>query len=161
LARDFESCSFIFSSRKTNVVAHKLARCAESSICSISVGVVPELIREELCNDVFWSIKRYILSKKKLGWGDWKSGVLSASASWDMASVGDGGRRIRRTAHDSGAASLLRCRRLHFPADRYRGWSGWWAVSVSRPRSSRVVAIAGGMGGPAWPRILLVVLYWV
>jgi ribonuclease HI len=53
LARDFESCSFIFSSCKTNVVAHKLARCAESSICSISVGVVPELIREELCNDVF------------------------------------------------------------------------------------------------------------
>jgi ribonuclease HI len=52
LAQDFESCSFTFSSRKTNVVAHKLARCAESSICSISVGVVPELIREELCNDV-------------------------------------------------------------------------------------------------------------
>jgi hypothetical protein len=52
LAQDFESCSFIFSSRKTNVVAHKLARCAEPSICSISVGVVPELIREELCNNV-------------------------------------------------------------------------------------------------------------
>jgi hypothetical protein len=41
LARDFESCSFTFSSRKTNVVAHKLARCAESSVCSIPVGVVP------------------------------------------------------------------------------------------------------------------------
>jgi hypothetical protein len=49
---DFESCSFSFSSRKTNVVAHKLARCAESFICSISVGVVPTLIPGELCNDV-------------------------------------------------------------------------------------------------------------
>ena len=32
LAKDFESCSFRFSSPKTNVVAHKLARCAESSM---------------------------------------------------------------------------------------------------------------------------------
>jgi ribonuclease HI len=52
LATDFESCSFSFSSRNSNVVAHKLARSAESSVCSISVGVIPELIREELCNDV-------------------------------------------------------------------------------------------------------------
>jgi hypothetical protein len=52
LAMDFEFCSFSFSSRKTNVVAHTLARCAESFICNISVGVVPELIRKKLCNDV-------------------------------------------------------------------------------------------------------------
>jgi hypothetical protein len=48
LKAGFESCSFSFS----NVVAHKLARSAESIICSFSVGVIPELIREELYNDV-------------------------------------------------------------------------------------------------------------
>jgi ribonuclease HI len=52
LATDYESCSFSFSSRKTNVVAHTLARCAESLVCNISVGVVPELIRKELYNNV-------------------------------------------------------------------------------------------------------------
>jgi hypothetical protein len=48
LATDFESCSFKFSSRKTNVVAHTLASCAESLACNISVGAVQELIRKEL-----------------------------------------------------------------------------------------------------------------
>jgi hypothetical protein len=52
LATDFESCSFSFSSRKTNVVAHKLARCSEPLVCNISIGVIPEFIRDELCNDV-------------------------------------------------------------------------------------------------------------
>jgi hypothetical protein len=52
LAMDFEFCSFSFSSRKTNVVAHTLARCAESFICNIYAGVVSELIRKKLCNDV-------------------------------------------------------------------------------------------------------------
>jgi hypothetical protein len=53
LKTDFESCLFRFSSRKTNVVAHKLARFAEPLVCNISVSVIPEFIREELCNDVF------------------------------------------------------------------------------------------------------------
>jgi hypothetical protein len=52
LKTDFESCLFRFSSRKTNVVAHKLARFAEPLVCNISVSVIPEFIREELCNDV-------------------------------------------------------------------------------------------------------------
>jgi ribonuclease HI len=52
LAINYESCSFSFSSRKTNMVAHTLARRAESLVCNISVGVVPELIRKELCNNV-------------------------------------------------------------------------------------------------------------
>jgi hypothetical protein len=52
LATDFESCSFKFSSHKWNVVSHTLARCAESLVCNIFVGVVPELIRKKLCNDV-------------------------------------------------------------------------------------------------------------
>jgi hypothetical protein len=41
LATDFESSSFSFSSRKMNVVAHTLARNAESLVCNISVGVAP------------------------------------------------------------------------------------------------------------------------
>jgi uncharacterized membrane protein len=52
LATDFKSCFFSFSSRKSNVVAHTLARSAESLVCNISIGVVLELIRKELCNDV-------------------------------------------------------------------------------------------------------------
>jgi ribonuclease HI len=51
LKTDFQSCLFRFSSRKTNVVAHKLARSSEPLVCKISVAVIPELIREELCND--------------------------------------------------------------------------------------------------------------
>jgi hypothetical protein len=51
LAADFQSCAFKFASRKLNVVAHKLARSAKSLVCNIFVGVTPELIRDELCND--------------------------------------------------------------------------------------------------------------
>jgi hypothetical protein len=52
LVADFESCIVKFASRNLNVVAHKLARSAEPSFCNISVSVIPELIRDELCNDV-------------------------------------------------------------------------------------------------------------
>jgi hypothetical protein len=52
LKTDFESCCFRFSSRRSNVVAHKLARSSELLLCNLSVGVIPELIRVELCNDV-------------------------------------------------------------------------------------------------------------
>jgi ribonuclease HI len=52
LKTDFESCLFRFSSRSTNVVAHKLARMSEPLVCNFSVDVIPEFIREALCNDV-------------------------------------------------------------------------------------------------------------
>jgi hypothetical protein len=52
MTADFESCLFKFSNRKTNLVAHKLARSVESCSCTVSVGVIPEIIRDELCNDV-------------------------------------------------------------------------------------------------------------
>jgi hypothetical protein len=52
LKTDFESCCFRFSSRRSNVVAHKLARSLEPLLCNLSVGVILELIRVELCNDV-------------------------------------------------------------------------------------------------------------
>jgi hypothetical protein len=67
LATDFESSSFSFSSRKMNVVAHTLARNAESLVCNISVGVVPELIRNELCSDVICLIKTIFSQKKRFG----------------------------------------------------------------------------------------------
>jgi hypothetical protein len=52
LKTDFDSCLFKFYSRIANVVAHKLARSLEPLVCNISVGVILEFIREELCNDV-------------------------------------------------------------------------------------------------------------
>uniref|UniRef100_A0A8I6Y3E3 Reverse transcriptase domain-containing protein n=1 Tax=Hordeum vulgare subsp. vulgare TaxID=112509 RepID=A0A8I6Y3E3_HORVV len=52
MASDFQSCMFQFHRRCYNVVAHKLARNAESSSCNISVGVIPSLIWDELCNDI-------------------------------------------------------------------------------------------------------------
>jgi ribonuclease HI len=52
IASDLESCTFKFARRELNVVAHKLARSAVSSVCNISLGVIPGLIRDELCNDV-------------------------------------------------------------------------------------------------------------
>ncbi|KAM0846858.1 hypothetical protein ACQ4PT_055376 [Festuca glaucescens] len=51
LKTDFQSCLFSFSSRKTNVLAHKLARAAQPLVCNIS-AVIPEFIRDELCTDV-------------------------------------------------------------------------------------------------------------
>ncbi|KAK1610627.1 hypothetical protein QYE76_034300 [Lolium multiflorum] len=50
---DFESCLFNFASCRLNVVAHKLVRSAEPIVCNIFVGVTLELIRVQLCNDVF------------------------------------------------------------------------------------------------------------
>src|SRR5207244_1367875 len=50
LAAGFVSCSFKFACRKSNVVAHVLARSAEPLVCNVSVGVIPENIRKELCN---------------------------------------------------------------------------------------------------------------
>jgi hypothetical protein len=52
MTADFGFCLFKFSNRKTNVVAHKLARSVESCSCTVSIGVIPEIIRDELCNDV-------------------------------------------------------------------------------------------------------------
>jgi hypothetical protein len=52
LLAGLESCSIKFASRNLNVVAHKLARSAEPSVCNISISMIPELIRDELCNDV-------------------------------------------------------------------------------------------------------------
>jgi hypothetical protein len=52
LKTDFKSCLFRFSSRRTNVVAHKLARSSEPLLCNLFVGVIPELIWVKLCNDV-------------------------------------------------------------------------------------------------------------
>jgi hypothetical protein len=56
LMEDFEFYSFSFSSRKSNVVAHKLARSVEPQVCNISVGAIPYLLREY-----------HILSKKLKG----------------------------------------------------------------------------------------------
>jgi hypothetical protein len=63
-AEDFSLCSFKHVSRNLNVVAHRLARSSEHSICYFSLDVISECIRAELCNDVIWSIKSV---KKKEG----------------------------------------------------------------------------------------------
>jgi hypothetical protein len=52
LQADFQSCLVKFFSRNLNLVAHKLARNAESLVCKFSVVVCPEFIWKELCNDV-------------------------------------------------------------------------------------------------------------
>jgi hypothetical protein len=52
LKTDFEFCFFRFTSRKVNVVAHKLTHSAEPLVCNLSVGVIPEIIWEELYNEV-------------------------------------------------------------------------------------------------------------
>jgi hypothetical protein len=63
---DFESGLFKFSGRKSNEVEDKLARSVEPSLnCNLWVGVIPELIRDGLCNDVSLSMKCYILAPKK------------------------------------------------------------------------------------------------
>jgi hypothetical protein len=67
LATDFESCLFKFSCRSLNMVAHKLAHSTEPLVCNLSSRVILELIRDELCNDVF-DKKKYsgILSRKNI-----------------------------------------------------------------------------------------------
>jgi ribonuclease HI len=52
LKTDFEFCCIRFSSRRSNIVAHKLARSSEPLLCNLSIGVILKLIRVELCNDV-------------------------------------------------------------------------------------------------------------
>jgi ribonuclease HI len=52
LAAEFSTCIFKHSSRRANVAAHLLARRSEASVCNLSFDVVPEYIREVLCNDV-------------------------------------------------------------------------------------------------------------
>ena len=52
LAAGFVSLSFKHVSRNLNVVAHRLARASERSICNFSFGVIPDCIRAELCTDV-------------------------------------------------------------------------------------------------------------
>jgi hypothetical protein len=52
LASEFAICSFKHVGRKLNVAAHTLARCSEPSTCNLSFDVIPDCIREVLCNDV-------------------------------------------------------------------------------------------------------------
>ena len=51
-ATAFESVSFKFSGRRSNLVAHILAHSSLRLSCNLFVGVIPEFIREELCTDV-------------------------------------------------------------------------------------------------------------
>jgi hypothetical protein len=51
LTAEFESCSFKFYPRSSNVVAQRLARSAEPLVCKLSIDVIPKIIRDELCND--------------------------------------------------------------------------------------------------------------
>jgi hypothetical protein len=55
------------------VVAHKLARSAEPLVCNLSVGVIPEIIWEDLCNNVhIFNIFIYknikMISKDRVRW---------------------------------------------------------------------------------------------
>jgi hypothetical protein len=48
----FNKCSFKHYGRKINVAAHILAHSCENLVCNFSFDVIPECIREVLCNDV-------------------------------------------------------------------------------------------------------------
>ena len=52
LATGFQSGLFKHYERTINVVAHVLALNFESLVCNISVDVIPDCIREVLCNGV-------------------------------------------------------------------------------------------------------------
>ncbi|KAI4995184.1 hypothetical protein ZWY2020_035087 [Hordeum vulgare] len=52
LASEFDICSFKHVGRSSNVMAHVLARRSMLSSCNFYFDVVPECLREELCNDV-------------------------------------------------------------------------------------------------------------
>jgi ribonuclease HI len=52
LATEFLSCSFKHYGRLLNIPAHTLARSSELNFCKFYVDVIPDSIREELCNDV-------------------------------------------------------------------------------------------------------------
>jgi hypothetical protein len=52
ISKTFTSCSFHHVNRALNVVAYCLAKLSESIICSVWCGVVPDCIRETLCNGI-------------------------------------------------------------------------------------------------------------
>jgi hypothetical protein len=52
LVRSFSSYLFKQVSRRLNVIAHLLARSWERLVCNFSIGVIPNLSRAELCNNV-------------------------------------------------------------------------------------------------------------
>jgi ribonuclease HI len=52
ISNTFTSCSFRHVNRALNVAAHCLAKLSESVICTVWHGVVPDYIREKLCNDI-------------------------------------------------------------------------------------------------------------
>lgn len=52
LVVDLHSCIFKHVHLDLNVAAHLLACNSEHSVCNFSVDVIPECIREVLCNDV-------------------------------------------------------------------------------------------------------------
>jgi hypothetical protein len=64
-ATDFRTCSFKHFCRLLNVPAHVLARSSEARLCNIYVNVIPDAIKNELCNDVAYSIKCQHSLKKK------------------------------------------------------------------------------------------------
>jgi hypothetical protein len=49
LSEGFNSRSFKHISCNLKVIAHRLARSSERSICNFSIGVIPNCIRAELC----------------------------------------------------------------------------------------------------------------
>jgi hypothetical protein len=53
LADFFTSCFFRHVYRSINVVAHSLAKSSEFSVCHVWRGVIPDCIREIICNDLF------------------------------------------------------------------------------------------------------------
>jgi hypothetical protein len=52
ISNTFTSCSFRHVNRALNVAAHCLAKLSESVICTVWHGVIPDYIREKLCNDI-------------------------------------------------------------------------------------------------------------
>jgi ribonuclease HI len=52
LASEFLACSFKHYGHHLNVAAHVLARSSEPNLCNIFIDVIPDSIRDVLCNDV-------------------------------------------------------------------------------------------------------------
>uniref|UniRef100_A0ACD5VPV2 Uncharacterized protein n=1 Tax=Avena sativa TaxID=4498 RepID=A0ACD5VPV2_AVESA len=52
MVRSFNSCTFQHVKRGLNVLAHKLAKFSEFSVCSVWRGYSPDCIREDICNDI-------------------------------------------------------------------------------------------------------------
>jgi hypothetical protein len=83
----------------------------------------------------------------RAGGGGFEKVVFCPAASpggdWRSASGGTGWGRGTTDSPHKVQVQRPYCHRFFA---RYRGRSGWWAVSVSRPRSRRVVAIAQWIG---------------